>query len=499
MTKTKTATVKEPPQRLDIADLGIDKEDDDYADGVACVKEYWKSAHDMTEEDRQKFCTLMRTRGNWKHVASSRKQPSGHRIYKNATGKTIPGLLVIRALYKYVPAEFTQRIRESALRIPNKDRTRDYLAAYPDTVLPRPWSYDTDEAKTYQATWPALRTIPSRYRKKSTRTTGQQAPQTGQTLQTTAQPQQVAPQTAPALLTTAQPQQVAPQTAQAVQTTRQAQQVVPPSVPALHATVQPQQVAPQTAPALLTTAQPQQVAPQTAQAVQTTRQAQPAVPQTVIQEQPALQAARNALIMPGVALPLSPQSDIHDNTTTAPARDIFADLLGMGRLQSDSPTESLPSPPSRPPPSPFAPPELAQTTLPSGFTTANTQGQRRTYEEAFGNDIRENDAGRGRNAFTQPYANATTPLSNTAATMATPYAPAANQLPLSAAPVSTPEMLRDGMVFRPLSVLHQQQPPTPLDGTYNALVQRDAEQRAWLSALTTDVQQLAWILSRRTQ
>lgn len=128
----------------------------------------------------------------------------------------------------------------------------------------------------------------------------------------------------------------------------------------------------------------------------------------------------------------------------------------------------------------------------------NTQGQRRTYEEAFGNDNHENNAGRDRTPFRQAYVNVTTPLSNTATPMAMPYSPAANQLPLPATLGAMPDVLRDNTFFRPLSTLHQQQPATPWDGNPNTLVQQIAEVRACLSAVTTDIQ-LLWLMSGRGQ
>ncbi|EHK25232.1 uncharacterized protein TRIVIDRAFT_198220 [Trichoderma virens Gv29-8] len=158
--------------RYDISNLGLGPDDEDYSDGVACIEAYWAYALDMTPETRDKYLGLLRNK-KWTHTVSSRKQPSQHRLYKSSVGKTIPGFLVIRALYKKVPEEFKNRIRERGHVIPDQDRTKEYLELFPDTTPAPVFDFETPEARNYAAQWPSLKVTPSIYRQKPV----QQAPQ----------------------------------------------------------------------------------------------------------------------------------------------------------------------------------------------------------------------------------------------------------------------------------------------------------------------------------
>ncbi|EHK17374.1 uncharacterized protein TRIVIDRAFT_227214 [Trichoderma virens Gv29-8] len=89
-----TATVP----RLEIADLGLNEDDINFSDGVACVTTYWAYAMTMTVADRHSFCQKVRDKKAWAHSNTSRGQPSGHRIYRSALGKSVVGYLFLMAL-----------------------------------------------------------------------------------------------------------------------------------------------------------------------------------------------------------------------------------------------------------------------------------------------------------------------------------------------------------------------------------------------------------------
>ncbi|PKK46610.1 hypothetical protein CI102_7796, partial [Trichoderma harzianum] len=82
---------------LNISDLGMNKDDEHFADGVACVQAYWAFSLDMSPKDRETLRRII-VDGEYKHTFSSRRQPSSHRLYRSKLGVSVGGWVIMRTL-----------------------------------------------------------------------------------------------------------------------------------------------------------------------------------------------------------------------------------------------------------------------------------------------------------------------------------------------------------------------------------------------------------------
>ncbi|KAL6872641.1 hypothetical protein HDV57DRAFT_511322 [Trichoderma longibrachiatum] len=154
---------------LTIADLRLTEDDEDFADGVACVRKYWSQASQMTAESQEVMIQIIINRG-YVHNNWSRKHLSRHRLYRTSSERddasAWPVFLILNALYKKLSSLYLAAIRERNLPTALEDHTDDYLAVFPNTVLPTRYDTRTPEGEAYRRAWPRLRNTPTIYRKR---------------------------------------------------------------------------------------------------------------------------------------------------------------------------------------------------------------------------------------------------------------------------------------------------------------------------------------------
>ncbi|PKK50676.1 hypothetical protein CI102_7167 [Trichoderma harzianum] len=156
------------PLELTIASLDLGKNDQDFADGIACVQAYWEQASQMDAETQEQMRHLILTR-QFALSQSARQSISKHRLYRNAMGKdemnTWPIFLMLKAMYKDLPHSYMRKVCAKGFAIDSEDHTNDYMAAYPNTIRPRIFDTDTRNGREYREMWPRLKNTPTIYRK----------------------------------------------------------------------------------------------------------------------------------------------------------------------------------------------------------------------------------------------------------------------------------------------------------------------------------------------
>ncbi|KAM6485544.1 hypothetical protein HDV62DRAFT_289757 [Trichoderma sp. SZMC 28011] len=149
---------------LNISDLGMNKDDEHFADGVACVQAYWAFSLDMSPKD----CKILRkiiVDRDYEHTFSSRKSPSAHRLYKNKLGISVGGWVVMQTLYKTLPHEYINRMTVNGITVPTRDRTERYFELMPTVTMPTEFNMNTEDARRYAENFPNLRQIPTTFRR----------------------------------------------------------------------------------------------------------------------------------------------------------------------------------------------------------------------------------------------------------------------------------------------------------------------------------------------
>lgn len=149
---------------LYIRDLEINEDDEHFADGVACVQAFWAFSLEMSRKDRETLRKII-VDGHYKHTASSRKNPSSHRLYRNRLGASIGGWVVMRTLYRTLPHEYIERMTAKGITLPTRDSTEIYLELMPAATMPTVFDMDTEGARRYAADFPKLRQIPTTFRR----------------------------------------------------------------------------------------------------------------------------------------------------------------------------------------------------------------------------------------------------------------------------------------------------------------------------------------------
>ncbi|KAL5087044.1 hypothetical protein Trisim1_008427 [Trichoderma cf. simile WF8] len=156
------------PRELTIACLELGKDDEDFADGIACVQAYWAQASQMEADTQQQMRHLIISK-QFAHTLSSRQSIWKHRLYRGAIGKeemnTWPIFLMLKAMYKDLPRPYMRKVRAKGFVTNPEDHTNDYMAAYPDTIRPRIFDTDTRKGREYREMWPKLKNTPTIYRK----------------------------------------------------------------------------------------------------------------------------------------------------------------------------------------------------------------------------------------------------------------------------------------------------------------------------------------------
>ncbi|KAL6818006.1 hypothetical protein J3E69DRAFT_374828 [Trichoderma sp. SZMC 28015] len=150
-------------RRLDIDQLGLDEDHESYSDGVACIQAYWAFSMDLSQRERDNMRNLILD-DYYHHIVASREDFYEHQICKDPAGKTRPGLILLRALYKAVPIDFENDVVARCGRLPMRNRSDEYFALFPDTVGPPVFDMDTDSARQYQERYPLLKVTPSTLR-----------------------------------------------------------------------------------------------------------------------------------------------------------------------------------------------------------------------------------------------------------------------------------------------------------------------------------------------
>ncbi|KKO96733.1 hypothetical protein THAR02_11164 [Trichoderma harzianum] len=188
------------PLELTIASLDLGKDDEDFADGIACVQAYWEQAPQMDTNTQEQMRHLILTK-QFAHTLSSRQSISKHRLYRGAMGKdemnTWPIYLMLKAIYKELPHSYLRKVRAKGFITNPEDHTNDYLISYPDTIGPRIFDTDTRKGREYREMWPRLKNTPTIYRKSRAKNdkqsnSKQNATATESTVKT--KPETVAPQ-----------------------------------------------------------------------------------------------------------------------------------------------------------------------------------------------------------------------------------------------------------------------------------------------------------------
>ncbi|KAL7956000.1 hypothetical protein V8C34DRAFT_326668 [Trichoderma compactum] len=156
------------PRELTIASLDLGKDDQDFADGIACVQAYWEQASQMDADTQEKMRHLIMTK-QFALSLSARQSISKHRLYRSAIVKddlsTWPIFLLLKAMYKDLPQSYIHRVSGKGFVVDTVDHTSDYMAAYPDTIRPRIFNTDTRKGREYREMWPRLKNTPTIYRK----------------------------------------------------------------------------------------------------------------------------------------------------------------------------------------------------------------------------------------------------------------------------------------------------------------------------------------------
>ncbi|KAF3070218.1 hypothetical protein CFAM422_006698 [Trichoderma lentiforme] len=156
------------PLELTIASLDLGKDDQDFADGIACVQAYWEQASQMDADTQEQMRHLIITK-QFALGLSARQSISKHRLYRGLIGKdetnTWPIFLMLKAIYKELPRSYMRKVRAKGFVTNPEDHTNDYMAAYPDTILPRIFDTDTRKGREYREMWPRLKNTPTIYRK----------------------------------------------------------------------------------------------------------------------------------------------------------------------------------------------------------------------------------------------------------------------------------------------------------------------------------------------
>ncbi|KAK4064777.1 uncharacterized protein Triagg1_8964 [Trichoderma aggressivum f. europaeum] len=160
------------PRELTIASLDLGKDDQDFADGIACVQAYWEQASQMDENTQEQMRHLIITK-QFALSLSARQTITKHRLYRGLTRKdetnTWPIFLMLKAMYKSLPQSYVHKLRAKGFVVDTVDHTSDYMAAYPDTIRPRVFDTDTRKGREYRGMWPSLKNTPTIYRKSRAR------------------------------------------------------------------------------------------------------------------------------------------------------------------------------------------------------------------------------------------------------------------------------------------------------------------------------------------
>ncbi|QYT05113.1 hypothetical protein H0G86_012009 [Trichoderma simmonsii] len=167
-----TAETTLVPLELTIASLDLGKDDEDFADGIACVQAYWEQASQMDADTQEQMRHLIITK-QFALNLSARQCISKHRLYRGLIGKdemnTWPIYLMLKAMYKDLPRSYMRKVRAKGFDVEPEDHTSDYMAAYPDTIRPRIFDTDTRKGREYREMWPRLKNTPTIYRKSRAR------------------------------------------------------------------------------------------------------------------------------------------------------------------------------------------------------------------------------------------------------------------------------------------------------------------------------------------
>ncbi|KAL7931498.1 hypothetical protein V8C35DRAFT_282497 [Trichoderma chlorosporum] len=173
------------PYELTIASLDLGKDDEDFADGVACVQAYWAHASQMDANMQEQMRELIISK-QFALTLSSRQSISKHRLYRGTVGKddlnTWPIFLILKALYKDLPQSYLRKLRAKGLDVNGLDYTHEYMAAYPNTVQPRIFDTDTTKGREYREMWPRLKNTPTIYRKSRAKSDKQPAKKATETM-----------------------------------------------------------------------------------------------------------------------------------------------------------------------------------------------------------------------------------------------------------------------------------------------------------------------------
>ncbi|OPB36424.1 hypothetical protein A0O28_0055030 [Trichoderma guizhouense] len=159
MAQPQLATIR----RLDIDQLGLDEDHEPYSDGVACIQVYWAYSMDLSQRERDNMRNLILDH-HYYHTVESREEFYEHRLCRDPAGKTRPGLILLRALYKAVPVDFENDVVARCGHLSMRNRSDEYFALFPDTVGPPVFDMDTDSARQYQGRYPLLKVTPSTHR-----------------------------------------------------------------------------------------------------------------------------------------------------------------------------------------------------------------------------------------------------------------------------------------------------------------------------------------------
>ncbi|KAF3068262.1 hypothetical protein CFAM422_007917 [Trichoderma lentiforme] len=150
-------------RRLDIAQLGFDEDHEPYSDSVACIQAYWAYSMDLSQRERDNMRNLILDH-KYHHTVASQEEFYEHRLCRDPAGKTRPGLILLRALYKVVPVDFENDVVARCGHLPLRNRSDEYFALFPDTVGPPVFDMDTGSARQYQERYPLLKVTPSTHR-----------------------------------------------------------------------------------------------------------------------------------------------------------------------------------------------------------------------------------------------------------------------------------------------------------------------------------------------
>lgn len=134
-----------------------------YSDGVACIQAYWAYSMDLTQDERDNLRNLILSRKHH-HTLASREEFYEHHLCRDPAGRTRPGLIILRALYKVVPVDFENGVVARCGPLPVRNRSDEYFGLFPDTIGPPVFDMDTGRARRYQQRYPLLKVTPSALR-----------------------------------------------------------------------------------------------------------------------------------------------------------------------------------------------------------------------------------------------------------------------------------------------------------------------------------------------